>query len=258
MIEINSITSNFNEIKNIFDICTVVKSWIYMDNLDYLNKNSNTNINNLVYLSKFMQTVQQEVILNDIKYNDGEKMFCLMSCIEIDNDVKLKEEYLKGSSRILNFVKPDINYYLLQCIKLINNFNNNNKKDYTKNLIPIINQNESKIRNSLTKFYFDYDFYNDLIIKLIIKYNTEIIFNDGNNDIQTILSEYISKYSKKFALSKEKSSNNIEKEICDFFEQENILYSEEHILLFKFLLKESLNTTILITILLNGFLENIL
>jgi hypothetical protein len=249
MIEINSITSNFNEIKNIFDICTVVKSWIYMDNLDYLNKNSNTNINNLVYLSKFMQTVQQEVILNDIKYNDGEKMFCLMSCIEIDNEVKLKEEYLKGSSRILNFVKPDINYYLLQCIKLITN----NQKENPKNFIPIINQYESKVRNSLTKFYFDYDFYNDLIIKLIIKYNTGIIFNDGNNDVQTILSEFISKYSKKFALSKEKSSNNIEKEICDFFQQENILYSEEHILLFKFLLKESLNTTIIITILLNGF-----
>ena len=213
MIEINSITFNFTQIKNIFDICTVVKSWIYMDNLDFLNKNSNTNINNLIFLSKFMQTVQQEVILNDIKYNDGEKMFCLMSCIEITN----------------------------------------NQKENPKNFIPIINQYESKVRNSLTKFYFDYDFYNDLIIKLIIKYNTGIIFNDGNNDVQTILSEFISKYSKKFALSKEKSSNNIEKEICDFFEQENILYSEEHILLFKFLLKESLNTTIIITILLNGF-----
>ena len=250
MIEINSITSNFNEIKNIFDICTVVKSWIYMDNLDYLNKNSNTNINNLVYLSKFMQTVQQEVILNDIKYNDGEKMFCLMSCIEIDNDVKLKEEYLKGSSRILNFVKPDINYYLLQCIKLINNFNNNNKKDYTKNLIPIINQNESKIRNSLTKFYFDYDFYNELIIKLIIKYITNS--SEGNGNIQNILNDYITKFSKKFSLSKEKD-NNIEKEICDYLDLEKVLYGYEHIFLFKFLLKESSNITIPIIILINGF-----
>ena len=250
MIEINSITSNFNEIKNIFDICTVVKSWIYMDNLDYLNKNSNTNINNLVYLSKFMQTVQQEVILNDIKYNDGEKMFCLMSCIEIDNDVKLKEEYLKGSSRILNFVKPDINYYLLQCIKLINNFNNNNKKDCTKNLIPIINQNESKIRNSLTKFYFDYDFYNELIIKLIIKYITNS--SEGNGNIQNILNDYITKFSKKFSLSKEKD-NNIEKEICDYLDLEKVLYGYEHIFLFKFLLKESSNITIPIIILINGF-----
>ena len=248
MIEINSITSNFNEIKNIFDISTITKSWIYMDNLDFLNKNSNTNINNLIYLSKFMQTVQQEVILNDIKYNDGEKMFCLMSCIEIDNDVKLKEEYLKGSSRVLNFVKPDINYYLLQCVRIINK---NNNKDNCKNLIPIINQYESKIRNSLTKFYFDYDFYNDLINKLIIKYianNTE-----GNDNVQNIVNEYIFKYSKRFYLSKEKDSSNIEKEISDFLHNENILFEKEHISLFKFLFNVSSNITLPIVILINGF-----
>ena len=253
MIEINSIVSNFNEIKNIFDICTVVKSWIYMDNLDFLNKNSNTNINNLIFLSKFMQTVQQEVILNDIKYNDGEKMFCLMSCIEIDNDVKLKEEYLKGSSRILNFVKPDINYYLLQCIKLINKKNTknnyNHNKDNPKILISLINQYESKIRNSLTKFYFDYDFYNELIIRLIMKY---VSGYDNNDNAQNILNDYLLKYSKRFSLNKEKD-NHIENEICNFFENENILYENEHVYLFKFLLKESSNITIPITILINGF-----
>ncbi len=249
MIEINSITSNFSEIKNIFDISTITKSWIYMNNLDFLNKNSNTNINNLIYLSKFMQTVQQEVILNDIKYNDGEKMFCLMSCIEIDNDVKLKEEYLKGSSRVLNFVKPDINYYLFQCVRIINK--NNNQKDNFKNIIPIIDQYESKIRNSLTKFYFDYDFYNDLINKLIIKYIAN--YSEGNDNPQSILNEYILKYSKRFYLSKEKDSSNIEKEISDFFHNENILFEKEHISLFKFLLKVSSNNTLSIIILINGF-----
>ena len=249
MIEINSISSNFSEIKNIFDISTITKSWIYMNNLDFLNKNSNTNINNLIYLSKFMQTVQQEVILNDIKYNDGEKMFCLMSCIEIDNDVKLKEEYLKGSSRVLNFVKPDINYYLFQCVRIINK--NNNQKDNFKNIIPIIDQYESKIRNSLTKFYFDYDFYNDLINKLIIKYIAN--YSEGNDNPQSILNEYILKYSKRFYLSKEKDSSNIEKEISDFFHNENILFEKEHISLFKFLLKVSSNNTLSIIILINGF-----
>ena len=133
---------------------------------------------------------------------------------------------------------------------MINNFNNNNKKDYTKNLIPIINQNESKIRNSLTKFYFDYDFYNELIIKLIIKYITNS--SEGNGNIQNILNDYITKFSKKFSLSKEKD-NNIEKEICDYLDLEKVLYGYEHIFLFKFLLKESSNITIPIIILINGF-----
>ena len=32
--------------------------------------------------------------------------------IGTDCDIKLKEEYLKCFSRLLNFVKPDTNYYL--------------------------------------------------------------------------------------------------------------------------------------------------
>ena len=249
MIEINCITSNFSFMKNIFDICTITKSWIYLDNLDYFNKNSNTNINNLIYLSKFMQTIQQEVILNDIKYNDGEKMFCLMSCIEIDNNIKIKEEYLKGSSRLLNFVKPDVNYYLKQFIKLFNN--NSNENNLIKNYISIINHYETKIRGKLTKFYFDYDFYNHLFIKLIFKY----ISDDKNEEnFQNIFNEYIIKFSNLFSLNKEKySTSMIENEICEFFDKNNILYEKEHINLFKFLNKESSNKLIPITILLNGF-----
>ena len=249
MIEINCITSNFSIMKNIFDICTITKYWIYLDNLDYFNKNSNTNINNLIYLSKFMQTIQQEVILNDIKYNDGEKMFCLMSCIEIDNDIKLKEEYLKGSSRLLNFVKPDVNYYLKQCFTLFNNTSNENNS--IKNYTSIINQYETKIRGTLTKFYFDYDFYNHLFIKLVFK---NISDEKNENNFKNIFNEYIIKFSNLFSLNKEKYSfSNIEYEICEFFDKNNFLYEKEHINLFKYLIKESSNNHIPITILLNGF-----
>ena len=39
-------------------------------------------------------------------------MFCLMTCLNVDDDIKNKSECLKGSSRILSFIKPDIEFYL--------------------------------------------------------------------------------------------------------------------------------------------------
>lgn len=82
-----AITPNY-ELKRIFDVCTIDRSWIFIDNLDLYNINSTDNINNLIYFSKFIQTIQQEVILNDIKFNDGEKMFCIMGCLNVDEDIK--------------------------------------------------------------------------------------------------------------------------------------------------------------------------
>lgn len=181
----------------------------------------------MIYLSKFMQIVQKKVILNDIKYNDDEKMFCLISCIEIECNIKLKDEYLKDFSRFLIFMKSDINYYLLHYIQFVNK--NKIYKDIYDSLNLNIKNYENKIRKNLIKFYFDFDFHNYKIINLIIKYGFN--FSNGNDDIQMILNQFISKYSKKFSLCEGK---DVEKIFIYFFNRENILYGKENISFFKF------------------------
>ena len=133
MISVDAVSTKFYDLKKIFDVCTIDRSWIFIDNIDIYNTNSKDNINNLIFFSKFIQTIQQEVILNDIKFNDGEKMFCIMGCLNVDNEIKAKCEDLKGSSRILNFIKPDIEFYIKASYKL---YNNKEMKDtgYKKNL----------------------------------------------------------------------------------------------------------------------------
>ena len=48
-------------------------------------------------------------------------MFCIMGCLNVDEDIKKKCEYLKGSSRLLNFIKPDIDFYIRTSYKLFTN-----------------------------------------------------------------------------------------------------------------------------------------
>ena len=158
---VDATTTQHFELKRIFDVCTIDRSWIFIDNLDLYNTNSNDNINNLIYFSKFIQTIQQEVILNDIKFNDGEKMFCIMGCLNVDDEIKKKCEYLKGSSRLLNFIKPDIDYYIRTTFKLLNN--QEIKSINLKKNIDSLLKYEQIIRNKLNGFYFDYDFYNEYI-----------------------------------------------------------------------------------------------
>ena len=246
---INNDNNNFKRLKTIFDIATVTKNWIFLNNL-YENFPTSHNYKtvSLIVLSKFMQTIQQEVILNDIKYNDGEKMFCLMSCIEIDKNIKNKEEALKGSSRLLNFIKPDIEYYIKNSLK----FNNEvNSADNIKVIINILLKYEGILRNGLKKFYFDFDFYNMLIIKIIM-FKTK-----KNSESKVNINSFIVNYCKSFGNyfnnnnnnnnnNKDNSinnsltnnnniNNNNNKDIINYFENNNILYNKECIELYNYL-----------------------
>ena len=241
MINVDTLCTNFFELKKIFDVCTIDRSWIFIENIDIYNTNSKDNINNLIFFSKFIQTIQQEVILNDIKFNDGEKMFCIMGCLNVDEDIKIKCEDLKGSSRILNFIKPDIEFYVKTSYKL---FNNKEMKEniYKKNIDALMKY-ETIIRNKLNGFYFDYDFYNEYINFLVNNLggkNNEKD-KDNNNDLieinyENIFNNFLTYYSDKFLSSPNNTKNNINENIfINYFNENNILYNKEILELYKYL-----------------------
>ena len=239
MISVDAVTTQHFELKRVFDVCTIDRSWIFIDNLDLYNTNSNDNINNLIYFSKFIQTIQQEVILNDIKFNDGEKMFCIMGCLNVDDDIKKKCEYLKGSSRLLNFIKPDIDYYIRTTHKLFNNqeIKNINLK---KNIDSLLKY-EQIIRNKLNGFYFDYDFYNEYINYIVEALPSNNFYdkdNKDNNDknYEELFTNFIKYYSDKFLSSPNNSQSSINENIfINYFNEKNIIHNKEIIELFKYL-----------------------
>ena len=232
------------ELKRIFDVCTIDRSWIFIDNLDLYNTNSTDNINNLIYFSKFIQTIQQEVILNDIKFNDGEKMFCIMGCLNVDDDIKKKCEYLKGSSRLLNFIKPDIDFYMRITFKLYKNqeIQNINLKKNIESLLKY----EQIIRNKLNGFYFDYDFYNEYInhiVDVLPKNNFYENNKDKNeskdkneNDYEELFINFLKYYSNKFLSTPNNTESSINENLfINYFNEKNIIYNKEIIELFKYL-----------------------
>ena len=233
------------ELKRVFDVCTIDRSWIFIDNLDLYNTNSTDNINNLIYFSKFIQTIQQEVILNDIKFNDGEKMFCIMGCLNVDDDIKKKCEYLKGSSRLLNFIKPDIDFYMRTTFKLYKNqeIQNINLKKNIESLLKY----EQIIRNKLNGFYFDYDFYNEYINYLVDILPKNNFYNDNNKDnkdkngknekdYEELFSNFLKYYSDKFLSTPNNTQSSInENMFINYFNDKNIIYNKEIIELFKYL-----------------------
>ena len=240
-----AVTPNF-ELKRIFDVCTIDRSWIFIDNLDLYNTNSTDNINNLIYFSKFIQTIQQEVILNDIKFNDGEKMYCIMGCLNVDDDIKKKCEYLKGSSRLLNFIKPDIDFYMKITYKLYNNkeIKGINLKKNIEGLLKY----EQIIRNKLNGFYFDYDFYNEYIHYLVDALPKNNFYNnkdkdkdkddknENENNYQELFNNFLKYYSDKFLSTPNNTSNGINENIfINYFNDKNIIYNKEIIELFKYL-----------------------
>ena len=234
-----AITPNY-ELKRIFDVCTIDRSWIFIDNLDLYNINSTDNINNLIYFSKFIQTIQQEVILNDIKFNDGEKMFCIMGCLNVDEDIKKKCEYLKGSSRLLNFIKPDIDFYIRTSYKLFTNQEIKGIK--VKKNIDSLLKYEQIIRNKLNGFYFDYDFYNEYINYLVEAlpknnfYEKEKDKNDNKeSNYEDLFINFLKYYSDKFLSSPNNTKSNNENIFINYFNEKNIIYSKEIIELFKYL-----------------------
>ena len=224
MIVINANSTPLSSIKNIFDIASSNKYWIYMEGIDSLNRNVN-GINYLVYLSKFMQVIQQEVILNDIKSDENEKMFCLMGCILIDNDIKRKEACLKSSSRVLSFIKPDINFYV-QVMMKFNDKENNNNPEQIRKIISLINRNEDNVRKEVGSFYYDFDFYDEMM-KFLIQNNT------GKNFLSNITT-FVNIYSNLFFQKNFQMGLNREM-VINFFQKKNILYSEIHVELFKYL-----------------------
>jgi hypothetical protein len=53
----------------LFDICTMTNNWIFLENLSQLQDQS------ILYVSKMMQMIQQEIILDEIKNIDCINMF---------------------------------------------------------------------------------------------------------------------------------------------------------------------------------------
>ena len=253
MINLNVCITPVEDMKKIFDICTTECSWIYIENLDLIKfDNENNCINNLIYFSKFIQTIQQEVILNDIKSSEGEKMFCLMGCINIDDNIKNKE-CLKGSSRILNFIKPDINFYLNISFKIYKNANENNK--ISKDLTEILFKKEQLIRDKLKGFYFDFDFFNEFLIYELKSKSRNIINLDGK--IEDIFINFLDIYSNRFLGNYEKSYIN-DNMITKYFEQNNIIVDNERIQLFRYLFSISQNKVIKKNILIKGYSRHFL
>ena len=234
MIEINVFNASLKEIKNVMDVATHRKSWIYFENICDLNINVN-GVNELAYLSKFMQIIQQEIILNDIKSDKNDKMFCLMGCILIDNNVKYKECSLKSSSRIFNFIKPELSYYVDMFIKYCNNGIDDNKAYIMK----LILTNEEAIRQKLGSFYYDFDFFDKLFKHCLSKTS-----NVNNNSLLDCISIFIKQYSKGIYDNNneqnimEDNSNLVKHErekIKNYFIEREIIFTNIHIDLFIYL-----------------------
>ena len=258
MISVDAVSTKFYDLKKIFDVCTIDRSWIFIDNIDIYNTNSKDNINNLIFFSKFIQTIQQEVILNDIKFNDGEKMFCIMGCLNVDNEIKTKCEDLKGSSRILNFIKPDIEFYIKASYKLYNN-KDMNENGYKKNIDALMKY-EQIIRNKLNGFYFDYDFYNEYINYLVNNLGKNTDKEKEKDDIiennyENIFNTFLTYYSDKFLLTPNNSKNNNINEnlFINYFNENNILYNKEILELYKYLYFYSNEKLIKRNIILKGY-----
>ena len=255
MIDIYLAITPTDEMKRIFDVCTTDCSWIYIENLDLFkydkNNNDNSVKNNLIYFSKFIQTIQQEVILNDIKLNEGEKMFCLMSCLNVDDDIKNKSECLKGSCRILNFIKPDIEFYINISFKLYKYMNREEKEEkINKNLSEILLKNENVIRDKLNGFYFDFDYFNEYLIYILRAKPANII--NINEILENLFISFLDLYSNKFMDSFEK--NNFDEHLIEkYFENKNIIIDNERIQLIKYLFSIAKNKVLKQNIILKGY-----
>ena len=255
MIDVNLAITPTEEMKRIFDVCTTDCSWIYVENLDLFkfdkNNNDNSVKNNLIYFSKFIQTIQQEVILNDIKLNEGEKMFCLMSCLNVDDDIKNKSECLKGSCRILNFIKPDIEFYLKISFKLYQYINQNEKEEkINKNLSEILLKNEKVIRDKLNGFYFDFDYFNEYLI-YILKVKPANVINI-NETIENLFISFLDLVTNKFMGNYEKNCLD-EHLIIKYFENKHIIIDNERVQLIKYLFSITKNKVMKKNIILKGY-----
>ena len=252
MIDINLVITPTEEMKRIFDVCTKDCSWIYLDNLDLFKyDNDSKTKNNLIYFSKFIQTIQQEVILNDIKMNEGEKMFCLMSCLNVDDDIKYKTECLKGSCRILNFIKPDIEFYLNISFKLYKYIDKSkNSEKINKNLSEILLKNEKVIRDKLNGFYFDFDYFNEFLLYIFKAKPINLV--NINEKMENLFISFLDLYCNKFMGIFEKNCID-DHLIIKYFENKHIILDNERIQLVKYLFSIAKNKVLKQNIIIKGY-----
>ena len=156
-----------------------------------------------------------------------------MGCINVEDNIKNKCESLKGSCRILNFIKPDIDFYLNISFQIHKNMNEGQSNiNINKNLSDILLKNEQVIRDKLKGFYFDFDYYNEFII-YILKSKSKNMINIQSN-LEDIFISFIHIYTNRFLEANEKSNidDNI---IIKYFESRKIIVDNERVQLFKYL-----------------------
>jgi hypothetical protein len=211
-LDVSKDDENFSFTKKIFDVSTITKKWIFLENIDNIKRGKNAtsnsysergNMDSLVFLSKIMQIIQQEIILNEIKQSESQEsgskvdMFCLMGILKIENNlfpnsftstpllnIKNKEIIFKSSSRVLNLIKPDLRFFLnnvfiiLGCnIKILPNLSFN-----------ILSNAEKLIQNKMPNFYFDFYLLNLLKNNLFKIFSTKVNSSTpiGLNSVPTL------------------------------------------------------------------------
>lgn len=204
-LDVSKDDENFSFTKRIFDVSTISKKWIFLENLENINFNTNSNIancsnignlNSLVFLSKIMQIIQQEIILNEIKQSESQggvnkiEMFCLMGVLKIENNlfsnsfpigtplqnIKNKEIVFKSSSRVLNLIKPDLRFFLNNVFIILGC----NIKILPSLCYNILSNVEKLIQNKLPNFHFDFYLLN------MMKNNLFKIFSANLNSCTSI------------------------------------------------------------------------
>ena len=163
-----------------------------------------------------------------------------MGCLNVDDDIKKKCEYLKGSSRLLNFIKPDIDFYMRTTYKLYNN--QEIKPLFLKKNIDSLLKYEQIIRTKLNGFYFDYDFYNEYINYIVDALSKSGFYKDkdkndkNETNYEELFTKFLKFYSNKFLSSPNNTQLDINENIfINYFNEKNIIYNKEIIELFKYL-----------------------
>ena len=213
----SSINIQLNYIRDEFDNSTINKNWIFFENFDSISSN------NVKIISKMMQIIQQEIILNEIKVTSANsnkfcKMFCLFGCLKIKDDYKIKESYLKSSCRIMNLTKPDISYFINNILEICGIFseqkNDNNIESQSNNpafitlnkvFTIILSTTEKLISSQDPNFYFDFytlfAIQNNFFNKIYSAYNYSSLnnyclksFSNNNYNSKYVLVRYLAEF----------------------------------------------------------------
>lgn len=239
-LNINESKDYINQIKVIFDCNSINKNWIFLENIDFLSTET------VKSLSKLMQIIQQEIILNEIKQtsvtsNSIQKMFCLFGCLKVEENYKVKEAFLKSSCRIMNLTKPDIQFFIKNIIE-INGFVSLDVSSSLFKQGEILKSSFSVILNTIEKlissqdnnFYFDFytlfSIQNFFIYKMLINLSTNLFTH------QTSSSSSPSSYIKSNLI------RNLVEFLVDYIRNLNYFSDEEILNSLTLSLKQNLNS----------------